>query len=172
MTIKRTLLAVVVCLALACGTANASALGVATVTAVPLWTDTGLTVSGYSISISAAGVWDWGGGPTGPDGDFFYGCSGYDEFEQNCHHGQLIAFVGANPYAGTVNVDYYGIGSSGSIPNGLSGELWLGFNDDRESGATEDNSGSVEAVMTPELSSIGLLVFGLTGLGLLKKRSR
>ena len=91
---------VALCL-LACASVSASS--VVTVTSNPLWTDTGITLAGQNVDITASGSWTWGASYFfGPDGDYQPG-DAWDEWFQNGYHGQLIAFVGINPYVGTVN---------------------------------------------------------------------
>jgi hypothetical protein len=157
----------IIALVLAGAVYSAAALDMLTITVSsnPLWTDTGISLSGGSTAITATGSWSTGLGFTGPDG-LYVPEYAYDEWLQNGWHGQLLAYVGANPYSGTVNVDYFAIGSSGVL-NGLSGELWLGFNDDMVSGGVGDNEGSVIAtVAIPEpgagaILALGSVVFGL-----------
>lgn len=124
------------------------------VPANPLWTDTGLTVSnGDTVTITASGTWNYGAGPLGPDG--YLPCCNWDLFMANppALQGELIAFVGPDPYQGhwgdgsffPRTTGYWDIGSSGSFISSTGGKLWLGFNDDAVSRAVGDNSGSVTA---------------------------
>jgi hypothetical protein len=145
------------------------------VPADPLWTDTGMVLQGEKICISAEGSWTWGTSTWfGPDGDY-QPTLAWDEWVQNGYHGQLVAFVGANPYAGVVNVDFYPIGSNGSL-SGLSGQLWLGFNDDQSSNAVGDNAGSVRATIktcVPEGgSALALMGLALGAVGFVSRRFR
>jgi len=136
----------------------ASASSAIVVTANPLWTDTGLIINnGNIVSITASGTWNGGfGGDVGPDGGT--PCCTYDMFLVNptTLQGELIAFVGSDPYQGQwgngsffpQTTGYWGIGSSGSFVSNKSGKLWLGFNDDAVSQGVGDNSGSVAALVT------------------------
>ena len=144
------------------GTANGTGI---TVPSAPLWTDTGIFLMGCA-DITATGTWNWGNvDPSfGPNGDFL-GPSGFaDEWLPNGFHGQLIAFVGPDPYAGRISPQtYYPIGSSGSL-KALTGELWLGFNDDFSTDATGDNTGSVTAdvkLIIPDGGSTLVLLGGV-----------
>jgi len=128
------------------------------VTANPLWTDTGFSVAiGTKVEINASGLWclsqDWRGW-FGPDGlTWDYGC--WDTFLYEANHGELIAFVGSDPYQGhwgdgnffPQHTGYWAIGSSGQFTSNKSGELWLGFNDDAVTENTWDNGGSVTALI-------------------------
>ena len=140
------------------------------VTADPVWTDSGISLKGEHVCITAQGEWSWGGGSlTGPDGDNVGAGLAWDEWVPNGYHGQLIAFVGANPFSGS---SFYSIGSSGDL-SGLTGELWLGFNDDRLSLATGDNYGRVEATIAncPDGgSSLALLGAAVTAVGAMRRR--
>ncbi len=129
-----------------------------------LWTDTGIDLTGQTINITASGAWSWAFGENvGPDGSLVAFVD--DEWIQNGRHGQLIAYVGGDPLLGTAGApgftDYIAIGSNGSI-TGLTGRLWLGFNDDYSSGGEGDNSGSVQATITsvPD-SGTSITLFGL-----------
>jgi len=120
-----------------------------TVPSVPLWTDTGIRLrASETVTVhDARGQWDWGFAlqPFGPEGDpltppeFIY-----DEWITNGRHGQLIGFIGDNPYAAAQNDPrLFPIGTGSVGLSGKSGELWLGFNDDFATNATFDNVGSV-----------------------------
>jgi hypothetical protein len=154
---------------------------IATVTPEPgytnLWTDTGVPLTaGQSVEITATGLWSWGVGYMfGPDGDPTYGPDS-DDWTPG-QKGALVGFIGVNPftaYPGNPSGPYFVVGSSDSFIAGLSGELWLGFNDDAASGATFDNQGSVTAdINTPEPSAMILLGSGLLGLSFVHfKRSK
>jgi hypothetical protein len=153
-------------------TTNAATLSL-TVSANPLWTDTGIYVSiGQSITATASGSWNpWtgvlspcgpDGAPTAPDWD--------DSFLLGANSAALIAYVGTDPLQGHWGdrsffpraTGYWVIGSSGGFTSPVAGELWLGFNDDAVNQQTWDNSGSVMAQITvvPEPSA-----FVLAGLG-------
>jgi hypothetical protein len=126
------------------------------VTANPLWTDTGITISaGEVVAISASGTWSWDGNEAiGPDGDPT-GEPHFDDFQHfgNGDKGRLIGFIGLDPFQGHWGdgeyfpqlYGYLSVGSTLTFVAGVSGELWLGFNDDAVSKAISDNSGSVLA---------------------------
>ena len=128
------------------------------VTASPLWTDTGLYMqAGNEALISATGTWSWGSIPfldsCGPGGT--PGSTSSDVFIVG-NRGELIAFVGPNPYQGHLgdpnffpqSVGYWSIGNSGTVTSDKAGELWLGINDDATSEDINDNSGSLPASIT------------------------
>jgi len=157
--------------------AYAKAGTIATVTPEPnytnLWTDTGVSLAaGEFVAITATGSWTWGNGVAffGPDGDPANGPDG-DDWTPG-QKGVLVGFIGADPftvYPGNPSGPYFVVGSSDSFNAGLSGELWLGFNDDASSGATGDNSGSVTAdINVPEPSVMMFLGSGLLGLSFLR----
>jgi hypothetical protein len=121
-----------------------------TVTSNPLWTDTGITLApqdGVGVH-GASGSWTWSvdlAAPSGPDGDYQPDFV-WDEWIQNAQHGQLIGFLGNDPYPASQNDPrLFSIGTSVFAACGLSGHLWLGFNDDwtRGPGFVDDNLGSV-----------------------------
>ena len=123
------------------------------VTANPLWTDTGLSVTdGEAIIITAFGLWTFHEPDNLCDPNGIYG-GGSDEFLNNGAVAMLIAFVGPDPYQGDrwgthffpQDSNYWGIGSSGHFISDKAGELWLGFNDDAVSKNITDNNGSVTA---------------------------
>jgi hypothetical protein len=129
------------------------------VTSNPLWTDTRLnTTIGEKVEINASGWWSgavYGGPWFGPDGQL--GKSGYgDTFLYEANWGELIAFVGSDPYQGhwgdgsffPQHTGYWIIGSSGQFVSNKTGELWLGFNDDAVSESVGDNGGTVTASIT------------------------
>jgi hypothetical protein len=137
----------------------------------PLWTDTGLTLSsGDQVSITASGTWDFGVGYFGPEGTWSDPAP-YDRFSSLANHGELIGFIGTDPFQG-----HYGDGSffpqaNGYITVGTSllfvssqnGHLWLGINDDAVSQAISDNFGSLSAQVSvvPEPSALALGLFAL-----------
>jgi hypothetical protein len=130
------------------------------VTATPLWTDTGYTITnGDIISFPAGGNWSPGGGHWfGPGGD---GSSDDDGFLGSAAWSRLLAFVGPNPYRDDQGVNhwhlldgyfprpagtnYWDMGANGSFTNNRAGsnKLWFGFNDDAVTGDPSDNSGFV-----------------------------
>jgi outer membrane protein assembly factor BamB len=133
--------------------------GTIVVTANPVWTDTGYTVTNgdtviFPVPGSGYGTW------TG-DGQNYYGPSGngysnIDTFLAGAPQFSLIAFVGANPYYGSTTNNqwtsnntyfprqpgqgYWELGTTGQFTTtNRSGELWFGFNDDGESLSIGDN---------------------------------
>ena len=124
------------------------------VTANPLWTDTGLNINiGDIVNITAKGNWNYGYGKIGPDGDFSK--HPWDLFLSTPKNiqGQLIAFIGSDPYQGNwgnksffpQKIGYLNIGHKGSFISNKSGKLWLGINDDAVSKYIKDNFGSLKA---------------------------
>jgi outer membrane protein assembly factor BamB len=130
--------------------------GVFVVTANPLWTDTGLTVTnGQTVYFSAAGTWNGGAGDCGPGG---LAGGSEDPFLATAVDDSLIAFVGPNPYywgatnewgnsgyfpQGASTNGYWPVGTIGVFTTDRTGELWFGFNDDAVYQNVGDNSGSV-----------------------------
>lgn len=127
------------------------------VPANPLWTDTGISLTnGDTVAIIASGVWSYQGGETsGPEGaKLTLLWENTDFFSADGLHGELIAYVGIDPYQGhwgdrsgfwpQTNA-YWNIGTNCQFTVSSSGELWLGCNDDAVSKSVEDNSGSVNA---------------------------
>jgi hypothetical protein len=139
------------CTAMAAGLPPAGA-DTVTVTANPLWTDTGITLMPQDARTihGASGSWNWGTFYSfGPDGDYQPGFT-WDEWITNGQHGQLIGFIGADPYSASQNDSrLFPIGTGTVNLCGLTGHLWLGFNDDFASGAVDDNSGSVTVQVDP-----------------------
>ena len=132
---------------------------VVTVTANPLWTNTGIisTSSDTMTIYGAAGAWDWGkgGGTTGPDGDSNPAYA-WDFWVTSGRQGQLIGFVGTDvpDVVQQDNSRLFVVGTGTIVLTGVQGTLWLGMNDDYSSHNTSDNSGSVtvhvdEGVVTP-----------------------
>jgi len=135
-----------------------------TVSSNPLWTDTGITLgSGSRIVIhNAHGAWNWGAAPAnfGPGGDYRPDLA-YDEWITNGFHGQLIGFVGNDPYSASQNDPHlFSIGTATVTVSGVSGRLWLGFNDDFETNAIDDNTGSVTVDLSQAPNSAHLAIVG------------
>lgn len=126
------------------------------VSAVPLWTDTGIAVTnGEAVDVNSSGFWAWTGLEpfNDPDGNLDYANPVYysgDLWLADNLHGSLVAFVGSNPYqdsgidpGGVYQTnEYWPIGTAGQFISNTNGELWLGFNDDAYTGATYDNGGT------------------------------
>jgi hypothetical protein len=153
-----------------------------TVSANPVWTDTGITFTqGDVVSISASGIWT-------PEGSYFNCGPGgrvdypnwWDSFYSAANWAELIAYVGSDPYQGRwgdetffpQSTGYWTIGTGATFTIPSNGELWLGMNDGAASKGVSDNAGSLEAQITliPEPSSLMLLVPG--GLALLWRKRR
>jgi hypothetical protein len=158
-----------------------------TVTANPLWTATGISLgTGNNVSITATGIWSssFVYRNFGPGG-IYDPADAWDTFLNTGDniHGQLLAYVGPDPYQGEWGnasffpqaTGYWDIGSSGSFTAPVSGQLWLGMNDGAVSEGISDNSGSVVASVqvVPEPSTGVLFTTGFCLLGLaFRSRSR
>jgi hypothetical protein len=158
------------------------------VSASPLWTDTGISLlTTQTVSFTDAdGLWTHQGALYGPggipvSGDAFIN----DEWIKNGQHGQLIGFIGnatldLNGLPREIFQDDAGLFAIGDGPQTLSGRagrLWLGINDGYGS-ETSDNGGSVSVnvAVTSELAPVPepatLLLFGTTAGGLALARWR
>jgi hypothetical protein len=157
-----------------------------TVSSDPLWTDTGISLGQFeAANITATGTWNTevgaANGSSGPDGlplTGEYNLLGWsDGFLAGANKGELLAYVGVDPYQGhwgdasffPAATGYWAIGSEGSLTAPEAGELWLGFNDDAQSEDVSDNSGSlqVDIQIVPEpasctLAGVGLMIMALT----------
>jgi hypothetical protein len=159
---------------------------VVTVGTIPLWTDSGIILNSakdYVISNATGTVsWaDWSGRFSGPNGDSQPTLT-WDEWITNGQHGQLIGFVGDNPYPTSQNDSaLFAIGTGTVTLSGKSGKLWLGFNDDftHPTEWDDDNLGSMTVKLAegndfrevvPEPATLFLIGSGLLGiLGLGRK---
>jgi hypothetical protein len=132
------------------------------VAANPLWTDTGIMLAPSDLVVvhNAQGSWTWGSCCNGLGG-YFFGPEGdpqptlaWDEWIPDGLHGQLIGFLGDDPYLSSPgDPGLFAVGTGTATLTGQSGRLWLGFNDDRVSHATSDNAGSVTVeISTPCLT--------------------
>jgi hypothetical protein len=156
---------------------------VVTVTSNPLWTDTGVTlVPSDVVDISgASGLWNWGTWPSfGPDGNY-NPTFAWDEWITNGYHGQLIGYVGSvvdpninHSLIPQNDPSLFVIGTGAVSRSGVSGKLWLGFNDDYASYAIGDNSGSVTVNVIPEPASLAVwsVIVGLSMAGAYWRRRR
>ena len=118
-----------------------------------LWADTGISVTnGEWINVNANGIWDiyYLELPSTPDG--FIGSSS-DLFFGNNIQGDLIAYVGADPFQGEWSpsggntffpryTNYWQVGTSLQFFSTTNGELWLGFNSDAVDSDYHVNNGS------------------------------
>jgi len=134
-----------------------------TVTANPLWTDSGLTVSaGQTLTISASGTWSWASGEwTDADGTII---SNPDVFLSGANQGSLTAYVGTHPpYEDDTGANRWGdasyfprppgngywlAGKRATITTDRTGELWFLFNDDATGQYIDDNAGTLEVRVT------------------------
>lgn len=142
-----------------------------TVSASPLWTDTGISVgAGQVVKITASGSWavgpEYGIPYTGPEGLTLAGWT--DGFLAGANCGALLAYVGSDPFQGQwgstsffpQSSGYLVVGSTVEFTVPTSGELWLGMNDDAQTKLTFDNYGSMTANVTvvPEPTSAALFL--------------
>jgi hypothetical protein len=130
--------------------------------------------------------WNWGQAPQnfGPEGDYHEGY-GWNEWITDNWHGKMIGFIGdipgdLNAMPRLINQDDLGLFVIGAatltIISGLSGHLWLGFDDDYLQDVVSDNVGfgSVDVAVStvPLPPALLLLGSGLLGLGAVGWRRR
>ncbi len=161
---------------------------IVTVTSDPLWQDSGISLNpGSSVNVyGASGSWTWattwGIAQFGPDGNYRPDLIS-DEWIQNGQHGQLIGYIGSldlNAYPRLIpqndaSLFVIGTGNVFASNNGsVSGNLWLGFNDDYATDSVTDNSGeaTVHVDAVPEPGTIILFGFGLIASAAFMKRYR
>lgn len=143
------------------------------VPANPLWVDTGLSLSaGQTVNFTASGTWNFGLGAVSAAGTAYY--ENWDRFLVGANQGELLAYIGSDPYQGHWGNGsffpqaggYWGVGTGGQFTSAGTGELWLGINDDAVSKTVGDNTGSiaVQVVVVPEPGTCGLLGLGVGGL--------
>lgn len=131
-----------------------------TVTANPLWTDSGLMVTnGQTMMISASGTWSWAEWCDADGKDD----GSTDVFLDGANHGSLIAYVGTYPpydddtganrwgddtyFPRSAGNGYWLVGKNAIITTDRTGELWFLINDDAVSEAIDDNSGSLDVTV-------------------------
>ena len=131
-----------------------------TVTANPLWTDSGRSVtSGQTLMVSASGTWYWRE-PADANGT---NDNSVDVFLAGANHGSLIAYVGTYPpyddstganrwgdetyFPQSAGNGYWFVGENATITTDRTGELWFLINDDAVSEETDDNSGFLEVTL-------------------------
>jgi len=126
---------------------------VLTVPSNPIWTYTGITLqSSDTVTVhDATGSW------TFATNSGFYGPEGLHApqadsslFITNGQIGQLIGFIGENPYGVAQNDPrLFAIGSGSVSLTGRTGKLWLGMNDDytNQIGGASDNAGSLSVTV-------------------------
>jgi len=134
----------------------------------PLWTSTGITLGICNqVTISATGSWDFGVGSFGPQGSPSDPAP-YDRFSSVANHGELIGYIGPDPFQGHYGdgtffpqaTGYLTVGNGLSFTSPTAGLLWMGINDDAVSQNVGDNFGGLTAAITvvPEPSTLILLV--------------
>jgi hypothetical protein len=157
----------------------AASASVFTVPDNPLWSDTGISLHvGDQVTITAGGTWDFGIGPFGPNGTP-NDPAPYDRFSSAANHGELIGYIGSDPFQGHYGdgtffpqaTGYLTVGTSLAFTSSQQGELWLGVNDDAVSESVGDNTGSLTAVIVvPEPTTLGLLLLGVGFAGVWRAR--
>ncbi len=155
--------------------------GLVSVSANPLWTNTGLELNGETLTVyGATGRWFWQE-ETDADGTSVGSSFLYDEWIQNGRHGQLIGYVGdldPNSMPRVIAQDtpeLFAVGTGSVTKSGLIGHLWLGINDDYSTNNFGDNTGTITALVdvapVPVPASAWLMFTGLASfMGLRRKR--
>jgi catechol 2,3-dioxygenase-like lactoylglutathione lyase family enzyme len=171
------------CLVFSCVTTSYAV--TVTVTADPLWTNTGVVLSPADSVLIHDAAGDWSGGSAwtyGPAGEFRGPAYWYDEWVTDGMHGELIGAVvapGLNlnvapPRALPQNDPrLFAIGTEAVALTGKAGVLWLGFNDDYTSEWNQsDNFGTVAVQVdsVPEPSTLALLAVGVMAILALAER--
>jgi hypothetical protein len=154
-----------------------------TVTANPCWTDTGITVLATDTVIFANATANWGAGipgdPFGPGG--LYSGNPSDQWIGTGYQGELIGFIGnssldLNTYPRVIFQNDIGLFEIGAtiLPvtiSGLSGKLWLGFNDAYWSNPYDNfGTASVDVTTVPLPTTLLLLGSGLLRLANYRRR--
>lgn len=137
------------------------------VPAQPVWTNTGIDIFiGDKIIVTAEGTWNYGYYPLSPNGDQPWEYPNtWDRFLYQANHGELISYVGDDPYQGhwgdgtffPQKTGYWRIGSYNEIFSDKNGKLWLGMNDDAVSMCDGDNSGELNVTVVIIRGAITLL---------------
>jgi hypothetical protein len=157
-----------------------------TVTANPLWTDTGIDVAiGDVITVTPVAGEKWctigGGVMWGPDGSDYNRDDLFLSYDSGAQHSAMIGYIGGDPYQGHWGDDsffpqaagYVAVNNGVTFTSSASGSLWLGVNDDARTMAIGDNSGSigadVDVVPVPGAVLLGVLGLGMAGWKLRKR---
>jgi hypothetical protein len=120
-----------------------------TIDATQLWVDTGLTLDGaQTVSITAQGLWTANPANGLVDANGHSGLIAKPGYNlEGAFEGLLVGQVSPTGSAPVV----FRVGTQGSVPPGLAGELTLSINDDmfgQYGVGFKDNQGSVEVSIT------------------------